>query len=72
MIEDEVEIRDSIIMDHVVLKKGCVLNKVIVDAYNVIEEGIYIGYDSKTPYWRAHIDPSGISVIASEKQTSRL
>jgi glucose-1-phosphate adenylyltransferase len=71
VIEDGVEVRDSIIMDHVVLKKGCNLNKVIVDAYNVIEEEVKIGYDSKKPYWRAKIDTSGISVVASEKKTLR-
>lgn len=72
VIEEGVEVRDSIIMDYVVLKKGCILNKVIVDAYNVIEENVHIGFDSKTPYWRAHLDLSGITVIATEKQTSRL
>ncbi|HDH11541.1 MAG TPA: glucose-1-phosphate adenylyltransferase [Nitrospirae bacterium] len=72
VIEDGVEIRDSIIMDNVVLKKGCALNKVIVDSHNIIEENVHIGYDSKTPYWRAKVDPSGILVIASEKKTARL
>jgi glucose-1-phosphate adenylyltransferase len=72
IIEEGVEVRDSIIMDYVVLKKGCTLNKVIVDAYNVIEENVHIGYDVKKPYWRAHLDPSGITVIATEKQTARL
>ncbi|RJQ16403.1 MAG: glucose-1-phosphate adenylyltransferase [Nitrospiraceae bacterium] len=72
VIEDGVEVRDSIIMDNVVLKKGCTLNKVIVDSYNVIEEKVHIGFDSKKPYWRAHLDPSGITVIATEKQTTRL
>ena len=59
-------------MDNVVLKKGCKLNKVIVDAYNIVEEKVHVGYDSKEPYWRAHNDPSGITVIATEKQTGRL
>lgn len=72
VIEDGVEVRDSLIMDHVTLKKGCTLNKVIVDAYNVVEENLHIGYDSKKPYWRAHSDPSGITVIATEKHTSRI
>ncbi len=72
VIEEDVEVRDSIIMDYVVLNKGCTLNKVIVDAYNVIEENVHIGYDVKKPYWRAHLDPSGITVIATEKQTARL
>ncbi|MCK5505021.1 MAG: glucose-1-phosphate adenylyltransferase [Thermodesulfovibrionia bacterium] len=72
VIEDGVEVRDSIIMDNVVLKKGCILNKMIVDAYNVVKKNVHIGKGSKKPYWRAHMDPSGISVIASEKQTSKL
>jgi glucose-1-phosphate adenylyltransferase len=72
LIEEGVEIRDSIIMDHVVLKRGASLNRVIVDSYNLIEENVYIGYDSKEPYWRAYTDPSKITVIASEKQTSEL
>ena len=70
VIEDGVEVIDSIIMDHVVLKKGCKLNKVIVDSYNVIEENVHIGKGSKKPYWRAHNDPSGITVIGSEKKSS--
>ncbi len=72
VIEEDVEVRDSIIMDYVVLKKGCNLNKVVIDAYNVIEENVHIGHDVKKPYWRAHLDPSGITVIATEKQTARL
>ncbi len=72
VIEDGVEIRDSIIMDHVVLRKGCKLNRVIVDAYNEIEENAHIGADSTTPYWRAYTDPSGITVIGSEKYIGKL
>jgi glucose-1-phosphate adenylyltransferase len=72
VIEDGVEVRDSIIMDHVVLKKDCLLNRAIVDSYNIIEEGVHVGADSEKPYFRATIDPSGIAVVASEKQTGRL
>jgi glucose-1-phosphate adenylyltransferase len=72
IIEDGVEIRDSIIMDHVVLKKGCLLNKVIMDSFNVVEEGVTIGEGSKKPYWRTYMDKSGIAVLASEKRTSEL
>ncbi len=72
VIEDDVEVRDSIIMDHVVLKKGCKLNKTIIDSYNVIDEGVLIGHDSKVPYFRVSTDASGISVVASEKQTGKL
>lgn len=72
VIEDSVEVRDSIIMDHVVLGKGASLNRTIVDSYNVIEEGVSVGHGSSEPYWRAYSDPSGITVIASEKRTSEL
>jgi glucose-1-phosphate adenylyltransferase len=72
IIEDGVEVRDSIIMDHVVLKKDCFINKAIIDSYNVIEEGVHVGADSRKPYFRATIDSSGIAVVASEKQTGRL
>lgn len=72
VIEDNVEVRDSIIMDHVVLKRGCKLNMAIVDSFNIIEEGVYIGHEGKEPYFRAAADTSGISVVASEKQTGRL
>jgi ADP-glucose pyrophosphorylase len=59
-------------MDSVVLKKGCMLNKTIIDSYNVIEKGVKIGHDSKVPYFRVSMDPSGISVVASEHQTGKL
>ncbi len=72
VIEDGVAVRDSIIMDNVLLKKGCKLNRTIVDAYNIIEDGVHIGYDSEKPYWRTKIDSSGISVIASDEKTARL
>lgn len=70
-IEEGVEVRDSIIMDRVAIKKGCRLNKVIVDCRNVIEEGVHVGTGSEKPYWRAHLDLSGITVIASEMQSAR-
>ncbi len=72
IIEDDVEIVDSIIMDHVELGRGCRLNKAIVDSYNIIEAGIKIGFGSAEHYFRAASDPSGISVVASEKQTGKL
>lgn len=71
-IEEGAEVIDSIIMDKVVIKKGCRLNKVIVDCYNVIEEGIHLGIGSEKPYWRAHTDLSGITVIASEMQSAKM
>jgi glucose-1-phosphate adenylyltransferase len=67
-IEDGVEVRDSIIMDNVVLRKGCIIDKTIIDCRNVIESGVHIGKDSKTPYWRAFQDISGITIIAKDMQ----
>jgi glucose-1-phosphate adenylyltransferase len=72
VIEDGVEIRDSIIMDSVVLKKGCKIKKSIIDSYNVIGNDVRIGFKSKEPYWRASMDPSGISVVASEKPDTQI
>lgn len=69
IIEDGVEIKDSIIMDHVVLKKGCRINRTIIDRSNIIEEGVYIGEGSDKPYLRSYSDPSGITVVASENQS---
>jgi len=72
IIEDGVEVKDSIIMDHVVLKRGCFLNRTIVDSFNIIEEEVCIGEGSKKPYWRTYMDQSGIAVVASEKRTAEL
>ena len=72
IIEDGVEVIDSIIMDRVVLKKGCRINKTIVDCSNIIEENVYIGKGSEKPYLRAYVDSSGITVIASEMQSLRI
>jgi glucose-1-phosphate adenylyltransferase len=62
-IEDNVCVDDCLIMDHVVLKKGCRLKKVIVDKWNVIDEGAEIGYNPEKDRFRCHIDSSGIAII---------
>lgn len=58
-------------MDSVVLKKGSKIKKSIIDSYNVIEKNVRIGFKSMEPYWRATMDPSGISVVATEKPESK-
>jgi len=63
IIEDDVSIEDSIIMDHVVIKKGCKLKRVIIDKFNVISKGEEIGYDPEKDRFRCHIDSSGIAII---------
>ena len=62
-IEDDVSVEDSLIMDHVTLKKGCRLKKVIVDKMNVIEEGVEIGFAPEKDRFRCHIDSSGIAIV---------
>jgi glucose-1-phosphate adenylyltransferase len=69
IVEDGVEITDSIIMDSVTLRRGSKLNRTIVDCRNVIEEGAHIGEGSVQPYWSAYHDTSGITVIARDMQS---
>lgn len=63
LIEDDVSIEDCIIMDQVVLKKGCSLRRVIVDKQNMINEGEQFGFEPEKDRFRCHIDSSGIAVI---------
>jgi glucose-1-phosphate adenylyltransferase len=63
VIEDDVSIENCIIMDHVVIKKGCRMRKVIVDKLNVISEGERLGFEPEKDRCRCHIDKSGISIL---------
>lgn len=69
VMEDDVSVEDSLIMDHVVLRKGCRLKKVIVDKMNVIDAGIEIGFHPEKDRFRCHIDPSGIAIIPKGGKT---
>lgn len=62
-IEDDVSVEGCILMDQVLLKKGCRLKRVIVDKFNVINEGEQIGFDTEKDRFRCHIDSSGIAII---------
>jgi glucose-1-phosphate adenylyltransferase len=62
-IEDNVSVEDCLIMDHVILKKGCKLRRVIVDKWNVIDEGVEIGFEAEKDRFRCHIDSSGIAIV---------
>jgi glucose-1-phosphate adenylyltransferase len=62
-IEDDVSVEDCLIMNHVILKKGCKLRRVIVDKMNVIDEGVEIGFDPNKDRFRCHIDSSGIAIV---------
>jgi len=63
VIEDGVSVDECIIMDNVVLRKGCRLKRVIVDKLNVIGEGETFGFDPEADRFRCHIDASGIAII---------
>lgn len=63
VMEDGVSVENCLIMDHVILRKGCKLKKVIVDKMNVIDGGVEIGFDSDKDRFRSHIDTSGIAIV---------
>lgn len=63
IIENDVSVEDCLIMDHVILKKGCKLKNVIVDKMNVIDEGVELGFDPAKDRFRCHIDTSGIAIV---------
>jgi glucose-1-phosphate adenylyltransferase len=71
IIESDVSVEDCIIMERTVLKKGCRLQRVIVDKMNVIEEDERIGFDPETDRFRCHIDPSGIAIVPRGGRTTR-
>ena len=63
VMEDGVSVDECIIMDNVVLRKGCRLRRCIVDKLNVIGEGETFGFDPDSDRFKCHIDVSGISII---------
>ena len=63
VIEEGVEIDDSLIMDYVVIGRGTRLRGVIVDRYNVLPPGTRIGFDPECDRQRYYLDPSGIVVV---------
>lgn len=63
VMEDGVSVENCLIMDHVILRKGCKLKKVIVDKMNVIDAGVEIGFDPGKDRFRCHIDSSGIAIV---------
>ena len=63
VIENDVAVEDSIVMDHSVLKKGCRLRRAIVDKRNIIKEGEEIGFNPEADRLSCHIDSSGIAIV---------
>lgn len=63
-VDPGAEIEDCVIMDHVHVRRGARLRRVIVDRYNTIEEGCRIGHDPTEDRRRFHVSPGGIVVVA--------
>ncbi|GAQ95778.1 glucose-1-phosphate adenylyltransferase [Thermodesulfovibrio aggregans] len=63
IVEKGAEIKDSLIMDDVVIKRNSKLYRVIVDKKNVVYEGEEIGFSPEKDRFRCHIDSSGICII---------
>lgn len=64
VLERDVEIEDSIIMDYTKIRQGARLQRVIVDRYNTIEAGQRIGYDLDADRRQYHVTESGIVVVS--------
>lgn len=71
VIENDVSLEDCIIMDHVILKRGCTLKRVIVDKGNIIGESEQIGFEPDKDRFRSHIDKSGIALIPKGGRLTR-
>lgn len=73
LMEKDVVVEDSILMNGVVLRRGAKLKRAIVDKLNVLEEGEEIGFDPDSDRFRCYIDSSGIAVLPREgKKTKRM
>lgn len=64
VLEADVELDECVIMDHVSIKRGARLKRVIVDRYNTIAAHTVIGHDLAADQQRYHVTPTGIVVIA--------
>ena len=67
VIEEGVEINDSIIFDGVHIKSDSKLNKVIVDKNNVIKQGEQLGFDQESDKFKLHIDKCGIGILPKKR-----
>lgn len=63
LLEEDVEVTDSVIMDYTIVRCGTRLNRVIVDRDNTIELGDRIGFDHELDRQRFHVTESGIVVV---------
>lgn len=63
IIEDDVEIEDSIIMDHCVIRRGSRLKRVVIDRYNDIAPNTSIGFDPGADRARYALSESGVVIV---------
>jgi len=63
LLEEDVEVLDSVIMDYNIIRRGARLNRVIIDRDNIIEPGDHIGFDRDHDRQRFHVTESGIVVL---------
>lgn len=63
LLEEDVELEDSIVMDYCMLRSGARVRRAIIDRYNVIARGARIGYDAAADRARYHVTESGIVVV---------
>lgn len=64
IIEPDVEIEDSIILDYNIIRRGARLKQVIVDSYNEITPGSVIGHGRIDDDHRYTVSEGGIVIIA--------
>lgn len=67
LIEEGVEINDSIILDNVYIKADSKLKKVIIDKNNIIQENEKLGFDPDADKFKLHIDTSGIGILPKKR-----
>ena len=63
LLEEDVEVSDSVIMDSNIIRRGARLNRVIMDRNNIIDPDEHIGFDHERDRQRFHVTESGIVVI---------
>jgi glucose-1-phosphate adenylyltransferase len=73
VIERGASIEESIIMDQTVIGKGCRLKRVIIDKFNVLQEGTEIGFDREGDRHAGiyHLAGDGIVVIPKVQRDMR-
>ncbi len=62
-VEEDVEIEDCIVMDHVTIGRGSRLRRTIVDGHNVLPPGTKVGFDQARDKQRYFVTDSGLVVV---------